>query len=272
MEDCVDPAYREEAKQLFHSKGFFASLDWMEGAEQALKEMKAAGFQVHICTSPIRGSKYCAQEKIDWITDHLGEEWLDDLIICYDKTIISGDLLIDDRPYDVLNPGGKHTRATWKQVIFDAPYNRQNKVPRINKWKNWRKIIIPMLGRLTPAKLLELSRGNDEFAEMIEETIPTDKRFADIGYEDEDDVFPMEEFQEKLRQIRTRSLSSSDGYIWDEANKENSVAIDTTNAAVQTSGKALEADTITAERQASTGLKGLKSYLPGFLQKNKQVN
>jgi glycosyltransferase involved in cell wall biosynthesis/5'(3')-deoxyribonucleotidase len=85
MEDCVPPEFQQQAIDLFHSKGFFSNLEWIDGAEQALKEMKAAGFQVHICTSPIRGSQHCAQEKIEWIISRLGEEWLDDLIICYDK-------------------------------------------------------------------------------------------------------------------------------------------------------------------------------------------
>jgi glycosyltransferase involved in cell wall biosynthesis/5'(3')-deoxyribonucleotidase len=86
MEDCVlNPVYREAAIELVYSQGFFGGLPWMEGAETALKEMKEAGLQVRIVTSPLRGSKYCAQEKIDWVVTHLGEEWLDDLIICYDK-------------------------------------------------------------------------------------------------------------------------------------------------------------------------------------------
>lgn len=28
--------------------------------------------------------------------------------------MVAGDLLIDDKPYEFLAPGGKHTTATWK--------------------------------------------------------------------------------------------------------------------------------------------------------------
>jgi len=164
MEDCVtNPVYRESVLDLAYSKGFFAGLPWMEGAKAALMEMKEAGFRVRIVTSPLRGSQYCAQEKIDWVRAHLGEEWLDNLIICYDKTTISGDLLIDDKPYDLHWPGWKHTLATWKQVIFDAPYNHEAVLPRLCEWKDWKSIILPMLGRVTPSQLEELSRRPEGF-------------------------------------------------------------------------------------------------------------
>ena len=47
--------------------------------------MRLGGFNIYICTSPIKTSKYCTQEKINWITKHLGMEWLERLIICQDK-------------------------------------------------------------------------------------------------------------------------------------------------------------------------------------------
>lgn len=28
--------------------------------------------------------------------------------------MVAGDILIDDKPYEFLSPGGKHTTATWK--------------------------------------------------------------------------------------------------------------------------------------------------------------
>jgi len=60
---------------------------------------------------------------------------------------VAGDLLIDDKPYEYLSPGGKHTTATWKQIIFDAPYNRQKRLPRMFHWKDWRYFIYTMLGK-----------------------------------------------------------------------------------------------------------------------------
>jgi hypothetical protein len=57
--------------------------------------------QVFLCTSPVIGSRWCAQEKLAWIEHHLGRAWLRPTIITSDKTV--GDklqpcVLVDDRP------------------------------------------------------------------------------------------------------------------------------------------------------------------------------
>ena len=57
----------------------------MEGALQAVAEMAEEGLQLLICTAPVKGSVYCAQEKLNWVLKHLGEEWLDRVILCQDK-------------------------------------------------------------------------------------------------------------------------------------------------------------------------------------------
>ena len=89
-EQCVNPEYKREAELLIHSQGFFESLPPMTGSIEALEEMRSAGFKVYICTSPVITSLYCAQEKINWVRSHLGETWIDKLILCYDKSNIKG--------------------------------------------------------------------------------------------------------------------------------------------------------------------------------------
>jgi hypothetical protein len=41
-------------------------------ARAALEEMLGSGHQVFLCTSPVIGSRWCAQEKLAWIEHHLG--------------------------------------------------------------------------------------------------------------------------------------------------------------------------------------------------------
>jgi glycosyltransferase involved in cell wall biosynthesis/5'(3')-deoxyribonucleotidase len=86
IEKCMpDSCYEPEAEIIFHQPGFFLKIEWMEGAKEALLEMEEAGFQIYIVTSPIRTSRYCAQEKIDFIRIHLGEHWVTRLVLCQDK-------------------------------------------------------------------------------------------------------------------------------------------------------------------------------------------
>nr|KAF6398727.1 5',3'-nucleotidase, mitochondrial [Molossus molossus] len=59
---------------------------------------------VFICTSPIKMYKYCPYEKYAWVEKHLGPGFLDHVVLTRDKTVISADLLIDDRP-DITGKG-----------------------------------------------------------------------------------------------------------------------------------------------------------------------
>ena len=85
MEWCVGEEHRDEALLLAHSAGFFENLPPMEGAITALQEMESEGFKVYIVTAPILTSFHCVQEKVNWVRKHLGEKWLDKLVLCTDK-------------------------------------------------------------------------------------------------------------------------------------------------------------------------------------------
>lgn len=85
MELCVESKYRDEAVALYMEQGFFESLEPMFGALQAVAEMEEVGLKLFICTAPLKESKFCAQEKLNWIRRHLGARWLDRVILCQDK-------------------------------------------------------------------------------------------------------------------------------------------------------------------------------------------
>ena len=105
--DTLRLRLRQEAVDLFHRPGFFASLPAMPGALQALHEMTTAdplpsasdshpnptvvpishfpGLEVYLCTSPVESSVYCLQEKADWVRRHLGQDWLPRVIYTSQK-------------------------------------------------------------------------------------------------------------------------------------------------------------------------------------------
>merc|ERR1712048_1424895 len=90
----------------------------MSGGVAALSRLIASGFEVMICTSPVANSRYCAQEKWEWVREHLGDAWLKRLILTCDETTVRGDFLIDDKP---VITGSQ--QPLWTQILFDAPYN-----------------------------------------------------------------------------------------------------------------------------------------------------
>lgn len=56
------------------------------------------------CSAPdsnephIPHSRFCCQEKWEWVREHLGDEFLDRVILTRDKTVVRADLLVDDKP------------------------------------------------------------------------------------------------------------------------------------------------------------------------------
>lgn len=85
MEECVDENFANEVKEIYLSKGFFENLPPMEGGLEAVTEMAQYGLQVILCTAPVLTSQNCAQEKLNWISNHLGQDWLTKTILCTDK-------------------------------------------------------------------------------------------------------------------------------------------------------------------------------------------
>ncbi len=135
---------RDQYPEHLHSKmesiylapGFILGLPPTTGAIAAVKKMIQLGHDVRICTSPLSQYDNCILEKFQWVEKYFGREFTKKIISAKDKTLICGDLLIDDKPEigGIMEPG-------WEHVIFDCPHNRDvtNK-KRIN-WKNWRKIL-----------------------------------------------------------------------------------------------------------------------------------
>ena len=130
------PAWREAVLEVMRSPGFFRGLAPISGGREAAWAMRQSGWEVFICTSPLSPYGPCALEKYQWVEQHLGGDWVDQVILARDKTVIRGDILIDDRP----EVAGVETPA-WEHVIYDQPYNRLAPLKRRLTWDNWRVVL-----------------------------------------------------------------------------------------------------------------------------------
>ncbi|CAN2391799.1 mitochondrial [Pristimantis euphronides] len=91
---------------------------------------------VFICTSPIKRYRYCPYEKYAWVEKHFGHEFLEQIILTRDKTVVSADLLIDDRP-DIM---GAEPNPSWEHILFTACHNRHLLVtPPNRRLQSWRE-------------------------------------------------------------------------------------------------------------------------------------
>ncbi len=79
--------------------GFFTNLPEIEGSIETFKWLESK-FDVYILTRPSYKNPLCYTEKRVWVENHLGLETCKKLILCYDKSLLKGDYLIDDNNHE----------------------------------------------------------------------------------------------------------------------------------------------------------------------------
>jgi 5'(3')-deoxyribonucleotidase len=77
--------------------GFFLELEPLPGAIESIKYLVEIGHDVRFLSRPSTKNYNCYSEKAYWISKFLGPEWVDKLILSCDKSIVKGDILIDDQ-------------------------------------------------------------------------------------------------------------------------------------------------------------------------------
>uniref|UniRef100_A0A8C2FCT0 5',3'-nucleotidase, mitochondrial n=1 Tax=Cyprinus carpio TaxID=7962 RepID=A0A8C2FCT0_CYPCA len=84
----------------------------------------------------------CVCPQYAWVEKHLGSEFLEQIILTRDKTIVTGDILVDDKP-DIL---GVEPNPSWEHVLFTACHNKH--LPpnpsqrRLQSWADdWRGVL-----------------------------------------------------------------------------------------------------------------------------------
>ncbi|MBI4855070.1 MAG: 5'-3'-deoxyribonucleotidase [Acidobacteria bacterium] len=126
----------EKVDSVYSAPGFFRNLEPTKGAIEAIKSLTAQGHDIRICTSPLSHYENCVLEKFEWVEKYFGRDFTKRIILTKDKTMVRGDLLIDDKPEvkGVFTP-------TWEHILFDYPYNKHVAEKRRLNWDNWQKII-----------------------------------------------------------------------------------------------------------------------------------
>ncbi|KFQ69436.1 5'(3')-deoxyribonucleotidase, cytosolic type, partial [Phaethon lepturus] len=128
---------------VYESPGFFLGLDPIPGAVEAMQEMvHMQDTEVFICTSPLQKYEHCIVEKYKWVEKHLGPKFVERIILTRDKTVVSADLLFDDK--DTIR--GAELNPSWEHVLFTCCHNRhiQLQAPRrrLLSWADdWKAIL-----------------------------------------------------------------------------------------------------------------------------------
>lgn len=121
-------AARAHARRMVDTTGWFASLPVTAGARNGLLSLAEVA-DVWIVSKPLEANPSCRDEKAEWLRREFGTEWERRLILAADKSMVRGDVLLDDAPHVEWCE-----RATWVPVIFATPWNGAG-----SKWESLRR-------------------------------------------------------------------------------------------------------------------------------------
>jgi 5'-nucleotidase len=110
-------AHRTAARQMIEAAGWFNDLPVTPGALEGVRTLLERGVDVWVCTKPLEANPTCRDDKGMWLRRHL-PELEHKLILAPDKSMIRGDVLLDDAPKLEWIP-----LASWRPVIFASPFN-----------------------------------------------------------------------------------------------------------------------------------------------------
>ncbi|XP_016067852.1 PREDICTED: 5'(3')-deoxyribonucleotidase, cytosolic type [Miniopterus natalensis] len=139
-EHCI---FQDKVASVYEAPGFFLDLEPIPGALEAMQAMNAMqDTEVFICTSPLMKYDHCVGEKFRWVDKHLGPQFVERIILTRDKTVVLGDLLIDDKDTIL----GQEEIPSWEHILFTCCHNQHLALPptrrRLLSWSdNWREII-----------------------------------------------------------------------------------------------------------------------------------
>eukprot|EP00916_Digyalum_oweni_P003233 GHVL01005829.1.p1 GENE.GHVL01005829.1~~GHVL01005829.1.p1 ORF type:complete len:517 (+),score=92.39 GHVL01005829.1:422-1972(+) len=120
IEKCFSENEVAKVMGVLAEDGFFEKLKPLPGAIESLGQLQAVPHvEVFLCTSPHPCSKNCAAEKIRWVQNNLPVEFHKRVIITYDKTLVFGDFLLDDKP----SIRGVNNKPAWTHIVYSQPYN-----------------------------------------------------------------------------------------------------------------------------------------------------
>ena len=128
--------HEPDLKAIYTAPNFFRNLPAIEGGVDAVKQMDFLGHEVFFCTSPLSAYENCVEEKFAWIEKHFGIVFTKKVVIAKDKTIVSGNYLIDDRS----EVTGVISSPDWEHILYDQPYNKNADKRRLT-WKNYKEIL-----------------------------------------------------------------------------------------------------------------------------------
>ncbi|WP_405604690.1 5' nucleotidase, NT5C type [Polaribacter sp. Asnod1-A03] len=125
--DNVEDIHKEEVLKHAYVPGFFRSLTPMKDSIEVMEALYAQ-HEVYIATAATQFPT-SLKEKCDWLDEHMPFITWQHRILCGDKFILNGDLLIDDRVYNL-----EHFKGD--TLLYNSPHNvYETGYTRVSNWQ-----------------------------------------------------------------------------------------------------------------------------------------
>jgi 5'(3')-deoxyribonucleotidase len=128
----VPEEHRQIVKEYPHRPDFFKDLPVIENSIEIVEELHNR-FEVYIASAAME-FPYSLPHKIDWLDKHFPFIHWKRRIFCGDKSVLRGDVLIDDHDFNLSVFEGR-------SIMFSAPHNiEETKYERLNNWLDTEKL------------------------------------------------------------------------------------------------------------------------------------
>lgn len=131
---CVPEAHQKSVKDHAWQKGYFRNLKVISNSQEVLRKL-VDKHEVYIASAAMQFPN-SLREKSDWLDEFFPFIPWQNRILCGDKHILKGDVLIDDRSYNLKRFDG-HT------ILFTSPHNTETKgFERADSWSEIAKKLL----------------------------------------------------------------------------------------------------------------------------------
>ena len=131
---CVPEEHQESVRKHASRIGFFRDLVPIDDSQEVLREL-ANKYELFIASAAMQYPD-SLKEKSDWLDRFFPFIPWQNRILCGDKHILRGDILIDDRSYNLQKFNGR-------SILFTSPHNvHSNGFERAENWRNVAEILL----------------------------------------------------------------------------------------------------------------------------------
>jgi 5'(3')-deoxyribonucleotidase len=126
-----------KAKEYVHAKGFFRNARVMEGSREVMEQLQQQ-YEIFIVSAATEFPQ-SLQEKQEWLQEHFPFIGWQQMVFCGLKTIITADIMIDDR-FRNLDPFKGDT------ILFSQHHNllkEPGRHRRVHSWAEISRILLP---------------------------------------------------------------------------------------------------------------------------------